>query len=196
MIKNKTEILDKICYTELVYDRINKKLNSKYSKDEIERMLFDIIKKTNETYFKKKGKNFYVTNIENNIRITINSNTYRVITVDVVEKSKRKNEPLDRVGKGNFNSSLTFLETKIASGIPIDSILEATLTLLPKTLSPSVTTVPLWIPMRTGTLGGWSIFNHGPTKQMGKLPLILTILSCQPDPHHKELFYPTHQQQL
>lgn len=92
MIENKTEILNNICYTELVYGRINKKLNSKYTKDEIERMFFDIIKKTNEIHFKKKGKNFYVTNTENNIRITINSNTYRVITVDIVDKSK--NEPL------------------------------------------------------------------------------------------------------
>lgn len=33
----KTEILNKICYTELVYERINKKLNKKLLKDEIEK---------------------------------------------------------------------------------------------------------------------------------------------------------------
>jgi len=88
MTKSKAEIIDNICYTELVYDRINKKLNSKYSKKNIETMLLDIIEKTNETHFKKRGKNFYITNTKNNIRITINSNTFRVITVDVVDKTK------------------------------------------------------------------------------------------------------------
>jgi hypothetical protein len=43
---DKTEILSRICYTELVYERINKKLNSKFSKSEIEKMLFNIVKET------------------------------------------------------------------------------------------------------------------------------------------------------
>ena len=86
---NKIEILNNVCYTELVYGRINKKLNSQFSKIEIEKMLFDIIKETEEIYFKKTGKNIYVTNIENNIKITINSNTYRVITVENwIDKTK------------------------------------------------------------------------------------------------------------
>ena len=80
---NKTKILSNICYTELVYERINKKLNCQFSKAEIEKMLFDIIKKTDEIHFRKTGKNIYVTNNEKNIRITINSYTYRVITVDL-----------------------------------------------------------------------------------------------------------------
>ena len=82
----KTEILNKICYTELVYGRINKKLNSKFSKSEIEEMLFEIIKETQEIFFQRIGKNIYVTNNEKNIRITINSNTYRIITVDNIRK--------------------------------------------------------------------------------------------------------------
>jgi len=86
MTINKTEFLNNICYTELVYERINKKLNSKFSKSEIEKKLLDIIEKTDEINFRKTGKNFYVTNIENNIRITINSNTYRIITVDLASK--------------------------------------------------------------------------------------------------------------
>jgi hypothetical protein len=85
---NKTDILNKICYTELVYERINKKLNRKFSKSEIEEMLFDIIKETQEIFFKRTGKNIYVTNYEKNIRITINSNTHRIITVDVITKKK------------------------------------------------------------------------------------------------------------
>ena len=82
---NKMEILNKICYTELVYERINKKLNSKLSKSEIEKMLFDIITETLAIFFQRIGKNLYVTSREKNIKITINSNTYRVITVDIIK---------------------------------------------------------------------------------------------------------------
>ena len=83
---NKTEILNNICYTELVYGRINKKLNTNLSKPEIEKILIDIIKETQEIFFKRIGKNVYVTNSGKNIKITINSNTYRVITVDRIAK--------------------------------------------------------------------------------------------------------------
>ena len=81
---NKTQILDNICYTELVYERISKKLNSKFSKSDIEKMISGIIKETQEIFFEKIGKNIYVTNHEKEIRITINSTTYRIITVDII----------------------------------------------------------------------------------------------------------------
>ena len=84
---NKQEILENICYTELVYERINKKLNIKFSKKQIEVYLFKILKETDKIFFKKKGKNIYVINAENNIRITINSNTFRIITVDKINKN-------------------------------------------------------------------------------------------------------------
>ena len=86
---DKTEILSRICYTELVYERINKKLDSKFSKPEIEKMLFDIVKETQEMFFQRIGKNIYVTSRERNIKITINSNTYRIITVDKLNKKNR-----------------------------------------------------------------------------------------------------------
>ncbi|MBN9293041.1 MAG: DUF3781 domain-containing protein [Flavobacteriia bacterium] len=79
---NKKEILDNICYTELVYERINKKLNSRFSKPQIEQLLFKIIEQEKEASFLRIGKNIYVSSPENNIRITINSNTFRIITVD------------------------------------------------------------------------------------------------------------------
>lgn len=87
---NKTTILDNICYTKLVYGRINKKLNGEYSNQAIKQLLYEIINCTQEEFFQKKGKNIYVSNIENNIRITINSNTYRIITVDEIEKLKKQ----------------------------------------------------------------------------------------------------------
>jgi len=82
----KDKILQNICYTELVYERINKKLNMKFSKEQIEKLIVDVIKKTDEKYFEKTGKNYYIANLEHNIRITVNSNTFRVITADRVEK--------------------------------------------------------------------------------------------------------------
>lgn len=86
MIVNKTDILKHICYTALVYERINKKLNINISKKEVEECILEILTKTNTQDFIKTGKNYYVTNREHNIRITINSNTCRIITVDKINK--------------------------------------------------------------------------------------------------------------
>ncbi|WP_217363244.1 MULTISPECIES: DUF3781 domain-containing protein [Winogradskyella] len=69
----KKDILNKICYTELVYGRINKKLNLELSKDKIETLISEILLETNESEFIKKGKNIYITNTERKIRLTINS---------------------------------------------------------------------------------------------------------------------------
>lgn len=82
----KTAILANICYTTLVYGRINKKLNSRFSNSEIEAMLYKLITETPESDFQKTGKNIYITAPDKKTRITINSNTYRVITVDLVKK--------------------------------------------------------------------------------------------------------------
>ena len=78
----KSTILDKICYTDLVYGRINKKLNIELSREEIEEMIFSILKETDAAEFQKKGKNIYITNIHKKIRLTINSYTHRIITAD------------------------------------------------------------------------------------------------------------------
>ena len=85
MNRSKKEILENICYTELVYERIHKKLNIEFSKNQIEAYLLQILKETDEVFYQKKGKNMYVINAEKNIRITINSNTVRVITVDKID---------------------------------------------------------------------------------------------------------------
>ena len=82
MKKTKLEILKNHCYTKLVYYRINKKLKTTLSKEEIELLLKKIIEETDENQFEKIGKNFYISNIENKIKLTVNSNTFRIITVD------------------------------------------------------------------------------------------------------------------
>jgi hypothetical protein len=83
-MSDKKEILYNVCYTELVYGRINKKLRVALSKPEIEALLLNSIQETDETCFQRIGKNIYVTNTKNGIRITINSTTFRVITVDKI----------------------------------------------------------------------------------------------------------------
>lgn len=85
MILHKIQIIENICYTELVYGRINKKLKTNFTKSEIEKMILKILNDTEEKYYQKIGKNFYVSNSENNIKITVNSNTYRVITADRIK---------------------------------------------------------------------------------------------------------------
>jgi hypothetical protein len=87
---DKPNILNNICYTALVYGRINKKLKTNYSNSEIESFIMKILDQTQIDDFQKIGKNYYVTNIEYNIVVTINSNTCRIITVDTLVKSIAK----------------------------------------------------------------------------------------------------------
>ena len=87
----KKEVLSKICYTELVYGRINKKLGIELAKDEIEKLVALIISETAETEFQKIGKNIYIKNLERNISLTINSYTYRIITADKLIKNRTSN---------------------------------------------------------------------------------------------------------
>jgi len=83
---NKKEILLKHCYTELVYSRINKKLGTNFSKQESEILIQKVLKETGLENYQKKGKNFYISNKKYNMIITINSNTFRIITVDKIIK--------------------------------------------------------------------------------------------------------------
>ena len=87
MSSYKSEIMDKICYTDLVYGRINKKLKLKLSNDEIEEMVDTILRETDESEFQKKGKNIYISNKDRNVRLTINSFTHRIITADSLNKT-------------------------------------------------------------------------------------------------------------
>lgn len=86
MTEIKQKILENICYTEQVYNRINKKLKIEFTKEQVEVFILKILKETDRNFFVKTGKNIYVTNAEKNIRITINSNTFRIITVDRIRK--------------------------------------------------------------------------------------------------------------
>ena len=87
----KEVILNKICYTDLVYGRINKKLNLSLSNDAIEELILEIIKETVASEFNKIGKNIYISNHKKNIRLTINSFTNRIITADKLQSNLAKN---------------------------------------------------------------------------------------------------------
>lgn len=91
----KKEILGKICYTELVYGRINKKFSIAYSKVKIEELVTAIISETNVAEFEKKGKNIYITNKARNVRLTINSYTNRIITADKLNRRQESNYKLE-----------------------------------------------------------------------------------------------------
>ena len=83
---DKKEILKNHCYTELVYGRINKKLETNFKALEIEHFIKQVLEETSIDFYKKIGKNFYISNIENNIKITVNSHTFRIITVDKIKR--------------------------------------------------------------------------------------------------------------
>ncbi|WP_353989648.1 DUF3781 domain-containing protein [Pediococcus argentinicus] len=74
----KEKILSNLCYTPLVYDRINKKLKISLSNKDIEQLMRNCITSADEII--KRGKNYYAINVFMNIVVTINSNNYRVIT--------------------------------------------------------------------------------------------------------------------
>ncbi|MQS52641.1 DUF3781 domain-containing protein [Companilactobacillus mishanensis] len=75
------EIAGNICYTELVYGRVNKKLKVDLSSNEIEEMVMEILK-DHQSIIEKIGKNFYISNLEKHVRLTVNSYNYRLITAN------------------------------------------------------------------------------------------------------------------
>ena len=78
----KDEIQSNLCYTPLVYSRVNKKLKTSMSNSEIEILIADLVSETASVDFVKRGKNIYISNRQRGIRLTVNSYTNRLITVD------------------------------------------------------------------------------------------------------------------
>ncbi|WP_314067926.1 DUF3781 domain-containing protein [uncultured Vagococcus sp.] len=74
-------ILNNVCYTDLVYGRINKKLGTSLLNKDIEALVISLLSCA-ENKIEKIGKNFYIKDLDNKISLTINSYTYRVITAD------------------------------------------------------------------------------------------------------------------
>ena len=49
----KQKIIENLCYTKLVYERINKKLKVNFPKEKIESLIDEILIKTNDKFFIK-----------------------------------------------------------------------------------------------------------------------------------------------
>lgn len=82
---DKDIILKDLCYTDLVYNRIRKKLSVNLDNYEIEKLIMELLKSTPVENIEKKGKNYYFKNTKRGIMLTINSNTTRIITVNRIE---------------------------------------------------------------------------------------------------------------
>lgn len=92
MTNYETTILNNLCYTELVYGRINKKLSLELSNEAIEELIRSIITETDASDFIKKGKNIYITNHAKQVKLTINSFTNRIITADKLKPTVTKSK--------------------------------------------------------------------------------------------------------
>lgn len=74
-------IIDKICYTDLLFDRVNKKLGTQLSPEEIKKWV-QLTLHRNDCIVTHQGKNYYVTCPSQQVSLTVNASNYRLITVD------------------------------------------------------------------------------------------------------------------
>lgn len=79
MMPNRGVFAQKVCYTPLVFERFNKKLQTKYSEAEIKELVQQIIHDP-QTQTIKQGKNYYLSHKD--IELVINSFNYRLITAN------------------------------------------------------------------------------------------------------------------
>ncbi len=76
---NRNTFVIDICYTVLVFNRVNKKLKTNWDVLTIKHIVNDILV-SNDSNYKLQGKNWYVSNKNKNIELVINKNNYRLIT--------------------------------------------------------------------------------------------------------------------
>ncbi|MFH5812132.1 DUF3781 domain-containing protein [Companilactobacillus sp. FL22-1] len=79
MIPEREVFSKNVCYTPLVFGRVNKKLQMQLSNADIEQLVQRIITDTTTT-ITKVGKNYYLQNQQ--IELVINSFNYRLITAN------------------------------------------------------------------------------------------------------------------
>ncbi len=80
----KDSILQNLCYTDLVYDRIRKKLNLNLTNRDMEEYILRLIEEIPPGDITVRGKNYYLIHTGENIQLTINRNTCRIITADLI----------------------------------------------------------------------------------------------------------------
>jgi len=77
------QLSEQVCYTELVFQRVNKKLKIEMSEAEVKVLVQEILADAT-TSVERRGKNYYITNAARNVRLTINHFNCRLITADRV----------------------------------------------------------------------------------------------------------------
>ncbi|WP_407889449.1 DUF3781 domain-containing protein [Levilactobacillus sp. N40-8-2] len=75
------KISENICYTELMYERVNKKLAVDWSRSETEVWVQAILGDP-DSLVGRRGKNYYVANQRRRVQLTVNACNYRLITVN------------------------------------------------------------------------------------------------------------------
>ncbi|AKH33141.1 hypothetical protein XF24_00818 [candidate division SR1 bacterium Aalborg_AAW-1] len=83
--QEKEHIIKHHKHTMLGYERINKKLGLSYNHDTIDKYITNVLVGTSLYDCTKIGKNYYFYNSQEGIRVTINSHSYSVITVDRIK---------------------------------------------------------------------------------------------------------------
>lgn len=69
----------RICYTPLVFERVNKKLGLNQDEATTRLMVNNVL--ANPDDVSRRGKNYYVRSRQYRVELTINASNYRLITV-------------------------------------------------------------------------------------------------------------------
>lgn len=81
------QISQRVSYTELVYQRVNKKLNIELSKPAIEALVQAVLSDATTT-IERRGKNYYVSSVTRQVQLVVNAGNFRLITVNKLWKSE------------------------------------------------------------------------------------------------------------
>jgi len=77
------QLSEQVCYTELVFQRVNKKLKTVMTEAEVKALIQGILLDAGSSV-EQRGKNYYVTSSVRHVRLTINRFNCRLITADRV----------------------------------------------------------------------------------------------------------------
>jgi len=74
-------IQSSVCYTPLVYERVNKKLSQIMSPTQVDELVTRVLNSEYASII-SRGKNYYIEERTEGVILTINKNNYRLITIN------------------------------------------------------------------------------------------------------------------
>ncbi|MBZ5992696.1 DUF3781 domain-containing protein [Leuconostoc gelidum] len=74
-------IQSSVCYTPLVYERVNKKLSQIVSPTQVDELVTRVLNSEYASII-SRGKNYYIEERTEGVILTINKNNYRLITIN------------------------------------------------------------------------------------------------------------------